>query len=130
MQDADLGASLIARLLASLALAGALTAPALAGGADVLDARAEPVAGGYRVSATIRHADEGWDHYADAFEVLAPDGRLLATRTLHHPHVDEQPFTRSVNVVVPNGVRSLTVRARDSVHGFGGAEVKIALPGR
>ena len=114
-----------------LALSVALLAnPAFAGEADVIAASAEPVAGGYRVSATIRHADEGWDHYADAFEVLAPDGRVLATRTLHHPHVEEQPFTRSVNVRVPEGVREVTVRARDSVHGLGGAEITIQLPGR
>ena len=83
--------------------------------------------GTWRVSATIRHADEGWDHYADAFEVLAPDGTVLETRTLHHPHVEEQPFTRSVGVAVPDGVDRLTVRARDSVHGLGGASVEIDL---
>ena len=107
-----------------------LASPALAGGADVIAASADPVADGFRVSATIRHADEGWDHYADAFEVLGPDGTVLATRTLHHPHVEEQPFTRSVTVVVPEGIATLTVRARDSVHGLGGTEVTVALPSR
>ena len=42
---------------------------------------------------TVQHADTGWDHYADAWEVLAPDGTVLGTRTLLHPHTDEQPFT-------------------------------------
>ena len=104
-----------------------VASPTFAGTADVIDAKAERVDGGYRVSATIRHLDEGWDHYANAFEVIAPDGRVLATRTLHHPHVKEQPFTRSVNVVVPRGTGALTVRAVDSVHGRGGAETTIKI---
>ena len=116
------------RLLAAPLLA-ALAFPAHAGEADVLDATAEPLGDGrFRVSATVRHADEGWDHYANAFEVLAPDGTPLETRTLHHPHVEKQPFTRSVTVTVPDGVTALIVRAVDSVHERGGAETTIELP--
>ncbi len=43
---------------------------------------------------TLKHADEGWDHYANEWQVIAPDNKILATRTLYHPHVNEQPFTR------------------------------------
>ena len=72
----------------------AYVAPALAGTADVLAAKATRSNGqAWRVSATIKHDDAGWDHYANGFEVLAPDGSVLATRVLHHPHVNEQPFT-------------------------------------
>ena len=120
----------IARRLPALALVLASVAPAPAGEADVIAAEAVRGAdGAWRVSATVRHADEGWDHYADAFEVLAPDGTVLETRALRHPHVDEQPFTRSVSVVVPDGIARLVVRARDSVHGHGGTTVTIDLPG-
>ena len=42
-------------------------------------------------------ADSGWDHYANRWEVLEPEGQVIATRTLLHPHVDEQPFTRSLS---------------------------------
>ena len=96
----------------------------------MIEAEAVASGSGFRVSATVRHADEGWDHYANAFEVVAPDGTLLETRVLHHPHVDEQPFTRSVSVEVPDGIAEITVRAVDSVHGGGGASVTIPLPGR
>ena len=27
---------------------------------------------------TVRHADTGWDHYADKWDVVAPDGAVLA----------------------------------------------------
>jgi hypothetical protein len=60
--------------------------------------------GVYRFSVTVRHADEGWDHYADRWEVLTSDGTLLATRTLYHPHVNEQPFhPRALRVLRNSG---------------------------
>ena len=106
-------------------------APAPAGEADVLAVDVTAAGEGYRVAATVRHADEGWDHYADRFEVVTPDGEILGVRTLHHPHVDEQPFTRSLSgVVVPAGLDRVVVRARDSVHGYGGETVEVTLPPR
>ncbi len=106
-----------------------VTAAAMAGEADVVAAEAVAAPDGtWRFSVTVRHGDEGWDHYADAWEVLAPDGTVLATRVLHHPHVDEQPFTRSLGgVAIPADIDQVTVRARDSVHGHGGATVTISL---
>ena len=78
----------------ALLVASVQSGPARAGQASVLDATAVANPNGsYTVSATIAHADTGWKHYADKFEVLAPDGTVLGTRVLYHPHVDEQPFT-------------------------------------
>ena len=55
-------------------------------------------------------------------------GLLLGTRTLLHPHVNEQPFTRSQSgIVVPDGVTTVTVRAHDLVDGFGGRETSVDL---
>jgi hypothetical protein len=102
---------------------------ALAGEADVVEARATREASGtWRFEVTVRHADDGWKHFADRWEVLAPDGKVLATRVLMHPHETEQPFTRSMaGIVIPPGVDHVTVRARDSLHGYGGAEVIVTL---
>lgn len=101
-----------------------------AGEADILQVDASKSAdGSYAFAVTLRHADEGWDHYADGWEILAPDGALLATRTLHHPHVHEQPFTRSLaGVELPAGVTSITIRGHDSVHGYGGKTVTLPVP--
>jgi hypothetical protein len=95
----------------------------------VLDVSAAPMGDGtWRFEVTVQHADAGWDHYADAWEVLAPDGAVLGTRTLLHPHTDEQPFTRSLTgVSVPNGVTEVKVRAHDSVHGHGGRAATVRL---
>jgi hypothetical protein len=103
---------------------------ASAGEADVVAATLTPSGDGtWRVEVTVAHADEGWDHYADAWEVVAPDGTVLGTRTLLHPHVEEQPFTRALTgVAIPDGITEVTVRARDSVHGHGGRELTVAVP--
>ena len=80
---------------------------------------------------TLRHADEGWDHYANLWEVLTLDDQLLGSRVLYHPHEDEQPFTRSLSgVAIPAGIKSVKIRARDSRHGYGDQEFIVDLPGR
>lgn len=110
--------------------AALMAAPAAqAGEADVQAATAsQTMRGTWTVSATILHADTGWDHYADRFDVLGPDGTVLGSRTLFHPHVNEQPFTRSLSSLsIPDDVDVITVRAHDSVHELGGATVEITL---
>lgn len=118
------------RVLLLAALAGlAGTATAMAGEADVIAATATPAGDGtWRISATLRHDDTGWDHYADAWEVVGPDGTVLGRRVLLHPHVDEQPFTRSQSgIAIPPGVTQVIIRAHDTVHGYGGQEVRLTL---
>lgn len=102
---------------------------AFAGEADVLSVELEETAPNtFTVTAEVEHADDGWDHYANAWQVLLPDGTVLATRELAHPHMNEQPFIRSLSgVKVPDGVEELTVRAGDLVHGFGGKTVTVAI---
>jgi hypothetical protein len=80
-----------------------------------------------RFDVTVRHADDGWDHYADRYEVLDTRGEVLATRVLRHPHVEEQPFTRRLEARIPLHVKEVRVRARDSRHGHGGAEQTLSL---
>jgi hypothetical protein len=105
-------------------------APA-SGCADVINVAIETTDGGYKVSTTVRSADTGWEKYADLWEVRAPDGTVLGERVLAHPHVDEQPFTRSLSgVSIPDGIDEVTIAARDSVAGFCGAGYVAEVPGR
>lgn len=101
----------------------------IAGEADVLEAQLLPAAEGrWQVQATIRHADQGWDHYANGFQVLSVAGDVLTEQELLHPHVDEQPFTRTTQPFsIPAGVTELIVRAHDSTHGHGGEEVRLSV---
>ncbi len=77
----------------------------------------------------VRHADTGWDHYANLWEVVEPEsGDVLGSRELLHPHVDEQPFVRSLrDVKVPESVKNVLVRARCNKHGFEGKQVVVDL---
>ena len=82
-------------------------------------------------SVTLKHLDQGWDHYADQWDVVTLDGKLLKSRVLYHPHVDEQPFTRSLSgVIIPEGVDKVKIRSKDSVHGYSDEEFIVDIPGR
>lgn len=102
---------------------------AIAGEADVVGAKAIKTAPGvWRFDVTVRHGDEGWDHYADRWDVIGPQGEEWGVRVLAHPHETEQPFTRSVGgVKIPEDTPFVMIRANDSVHGLGGAEFKVPL---
>ena len=101
-----------------------------AGETDVIEVKVNKKAAGiYDIEVSVQHSDEGWNHYADKWDVLDDKGTVLATRVLHHPHVNEQPFTRGLSgVQIPEGVAAITLRAHDSVHGYGGRTVTVDLP--
>jgi len=103
---------------------------AIAGEADVVAAEATHNGSGvWSFSVTVKHADEGWDHYANRFEVVSPDGKVLGVRTLLHPHETEQPFTRSLGgVAIPDSIKTVIIRAGDSVHELGGKQLEVNLP--
>jgi len=102
---------------------------AIAGEADVLDAKVHALGNGqYRIDVTVEHSDDGWDHYANRWDVLGPDAQLLGERILAHPHDNEQPFTRSLRISIPDDISVITIRANDSVHGLGGATIKLKIP--
>jgi len=107
-----------------------ITTAAYAGEADVIKVDVKRTGGDtYFFKVTVRHEDEGWDHYANKWDVVAPDGTILGTRTLYHPHVDEQPFTRSLSdVKISESITEVTIRAHDSVHEYGGKTMSVANP--
>lgn len=99
------------------------------GCADVIEATVVRSGDRFVVTATVESADTGWDRYADAWEVRTTAGDVLGTRVLAHPHVDEQPFTRSLtDVEIPPGVTTVQIAARDSVVGFCGATATVVVP--
>ena len=100
-----------------------------AGDAEIVGAQAARENGAWRFDVTVRHADTGWEHYADAWRIVGPDGAVYGERILLHPHVDEQPFTRSLSgVVIPEGVRRVLIEARDTVDGWSPKVLELPLP--
>jgi hypothetical protein len=110
----------------------ASAASALAGEADVVEVKVRASSPGvYDFDITVRSVDKGWNHYADAFEVISPEGKVLGQRILLHPHETEQPFTRDLyGVQVPAGIAEVVVRARHKPKGYDGHTMRVRLPGR
>ncbi len=77
----------------------------------------------------LRHADTGWEHYANFWQVMGPDGKVLVDRVLHHPHVNEQPFTRSSSRVgIASSIKHVTIKAGDKPNGLNSEIYKLTLP--
>ena len=95
---------------------------------EILDVTAEKTGMSWRVDVTLRHPDTGWDHYADGWEVRDARGNRLGYRELHHPHVEEQPFTRALtNLDLPDGTAEIFIRAHCSVDGWTGEAVRVEV---
>jgi len=106
-----------------------LATPVLADAPVIEQVTARQTGASWSFSVTLSHPDTGWDHYADGWEVLAPDGIRLGFRELLHPHVNEQPFTRSQSGIrVPVGIDKVLIRARDNVDGWAEGTVEFTLP--
>jgi hypothetical protein len=119
---------LLARSVVAVVLLCA--ANAWAGEADVVGAKVSRASdGSYNFDVTVKSTDRGWNYYADAFEVLAPDGAVLGRRELLHPHETEQPFTRALyGVKIPKGVDRVVIRARHKPKGYDGKTLAVELP--
>lgn len=82
----------------------------------------------WRADVTLAHADTGWEHYADAWRLVDTSGKLIGTRVLYHPHVNEQPFTRSLdNIKIPAGTDIIFIEAHDKKHGWSPQRIKVDL---
>ena len=98
--------------------------------ADVLFVRATKTeASVWRFDVTVSHADTGWDNYANRWLVFASgSNQMLGERVLLHPHVAEQPFTRSLSgITIARHITRVTVAARTSVTQFGGRQIVLDL---
>ncbi len=105
-----------------------LVAPAQANEVEIVQTVFSRQGDSWTVDTTLRHADSGWDHYADAWRVVDAQGKELGTRTLFHPHEDEQPFTRSLSgLQLPVATTIVYVEAHDKVHGWSKQRVQVDL---
>ena len=102
---------------------------AFAGDVEIVHARfRQSAAAEWSVDVTLRHADAGWDHYADAWRIVTADGKVAGTRTLYHPHENEQPFTRTLGgVAIAPETTTVYVEAHDNVHGWSPQRLQVNL---
>jgi hypothetical protein len=121
----------MSRSLSTVAVLIGLMAPGIVSGGEVEIVNVEVVcSSSCTFSVTLKHGDEGWDHYANQWDVMLMDGTLLKSRVLYHPHVDEQPFTRSLSgVKIPAGTSRVKIRAKDLKHGYSSKDYTVQIPG-
>jgi hypothetical protein len=111
-----------------LAYTTVMTVQVSAGMADVIDVDVRYNGdNNFQIITTLAHADTGWQHYANEWQILDESGKIIGRRVLHHPHGNEQPFSRSHTLDIPISVNIITIRGIDSVHGIGGGELSIKL---
>ena len=105
-----------------------LASPALADDAMIEAAEARSSGDSWTFSVTLSHGDTGWDDYADGWRVVDANGTELGLRVLYHPHVEEQPFTRSLGgVSIPDGLDIVFIEARTNADGWGEARFPVSL---
>ena len=96
----------------------------LKGMANVISVSATGEPGSYTFSVGINSPDKGCDQYADWWEVVSSDEKLLYRRILAHSHIDEQPFVRSGGPVAIEADEEVWIRAHMNNSGYGGDTFK------
>jgi len=111
-----------------LLLCGLFGSTVLAGDVAIMKVHFEQQGDSWNVNTTLRHADTGWSHYADAWRVVDEKGKVLGTRTLYHPHEKEQPVTRNLrDLRIPADTVIVFVEAHDKLHGWSKQRVRVDL---
>lgn len=104
------------------------TTSAFANDVEIVQVVLTSQSGTWRADVTLKHDDEGWKHYADAWRLVDEKGNEIGKRTLYHPHVNEQPFTRSLSgFQIPKDKKFIFVEAHDLKHGWSPNRVKIDM---
>ncbi|MEH6445434.1 MAG: hypothetical protein V7784_16180 [Oceanospirillaceae bacterium] len=85
-------------------------------------------ANNYSFAVTLKHADKSWDHYANVWQIETLDGQVLGKRVLQHPHINEQPFTRSLaSVTIAKGIKQVVITAGCTVDGMNSKKYPVTL---
>ena len=114
--------------VAPVATTAATSGDGVGGCADVIGVEISGD-GPYTFAVTVSSPDTGWDKYADEWRIESEAGDVLGVRELAHPHVDEQPFTRSLGGVEVEAGSTVVVAARDSVEGYCGERLTVIVEG-
>lgn len=105
-----------------------LSTTVLASDVEIVNVVLTNNAGSWRADVTLNHADTGWEHYADGWRLVDEKGNEIKKRTLYHPHVNEQPFTRSLSdIQIPESTKIIYVEAHDLNRGWSKNKVRIDL---
>jgi hypothetical protein len=98
--------------------------------ADVQIKRDNPEQSGiFHIRVTIEHEDTGWDDYVEAWEIYGPDGKIMGVRPFFEPELEQQQTVSALaGVVIPEDIKTVTIRARTHPVGLVGDPVEIQIP--
>ncbi len=83
----------------------------------------------FHIRVTIEHDDAGWDDYVDAWEIIGSNGKLLGVRPFFEPELEEAKTVSALaGVVIPEDVKTVTIRARKHPQGYQGEPVEVSIP--
>ncbi len=104
--------------------------PALIRGAVVLPAAANGIdysgqPNNYTLKVQIQSPDTSCDQRADWWEVITPDGQLLARKSIGTLHQDEQPFSDALSPVSITPDQTVLIRAHFRGDYFSGADLLV-----
>ena len=97
--------------------------------ANVTGVIASGSSGSYSFQVTVESDETGCGQYADWWEVISAEGKLIYRRVLLHSHVTEQPFTRSGGPVDIQPDEPIIVRAHMNSVGYDGAVFRGSVNG-
>jgi len=119
---------MLKQVLLTIVINISLVANVMANQVEIVKVKMESSGNSWTFNVTLLHEDKGWNHYADGWRVVDAKGKELGYRKLWHPHVNEQPFTRSLsNVTIPGTEKIIYIEAHDKVHGWSKQRLKIDL---
>ncbi len=122
--------SLIVAAFVICSISGAHAEGDVARIADVVVKRDSPDQSGiYHIKVTIEHEDTGWSDYVESWEVFGPYGKVLGVRPFFEPELERlQTVSALAGVVIPEDVRTVTIRARTYPSGFEGDPFEVEIP--
>ena len=81
----------------------------------------------WQFNVTLSSTYDTRERYADAWRVLDSKGKELGIRILGHDHANEQPFTRSKTITIPDNITTVFVEGRDKGNGWSGQRFEVKL---
>ena len=95
----------------------------------VMEVKAKPLNNQrWQFNVTLSSPYDSPQRYADAWRVLDDQGNELGIRILGHHHANEQPFTRSHVIELPENTASVFVEGRDQANGWSGQRFEFQVP--
>ncbi len=112
-----------------LLLSAVFLIPLLAQKADVIEAKVKKSFGGkYVAYVKIDHKDEGYEHFADRWEIFDQNGKRLTIRIIFSPTTEKETIESYLyGFAVPEGTKKLIFKAHCNKDGWGGKEYVLNL---